>query len=171
MRWLDVEFTTDVFQFFFQTISHQFNIQLYYFPIPLQNYFLEVRVRQWELVIMGRMKGLHPGVSKDLVQCPVNGCSKVKMRRDNYVGHMKNKVILGKDNKPVSQFSSLKPQAKTSKITLSCSSVDPSVWTISLILLLWRNMLWRRRTIWTYHQCSRKFNLQQQQQVQKLSQD
>ena len=69
------------------------------------------------------------------------------------------------------QFSSLKPQAKTSKITLSCSSVDPSVWTISLILLLWRNMLWRRRTIWTYHQCSRKFNLQQQQQVQKLSQD
>ena len=54
---------------------------------------------------MGRKKGLHPGVSKDLVQCPVNGCSKVKMRRDNYVGHMKNKVILGKDNKPVSQGS------------------------------------------------------------------
>ena len=48
--------------------------------------------------------------------------SKVKMRRDNYVGHMKNKEILGKDNKLVSQFSSLKPQAKTSKITLSCSS-------------------------------------------------
>ena len=45
---------------------------------------------------MGRKKGLHPGVSKDLVQCPVDGCSKVKMRRDNYVGHMKNKESLAK---------------------------------------------------------------------------
>ena len=51
---------------------------------------------------MTRPKGLHPGVSKDLVQCPVEGCSKVEMRRDK---HMKTKVICGSDNKPVSQGS------------------------------------------------------------------
>ena len=54
---------------------------------------------------MTRPKGLHPGVSKDLVQCPVEGCSKVEMRRDNWVKHMKTKVICGSDNKPVSQGS------------------------------------------------------------------
>ena len=54
---------------------------------------------------MGSVRGLHPGVSKDLVQCPVEGCSQVKMRTDNWVLHMKSKVICGNDNKPVSQGS------------------------------------------------------------------
>ena len=45
------------------------------------------------LVIMGRVKGLHPGSSKDIVQCPVDGCIKVKVRRDNWIKHMKNQVI------------------------------------------------------------------------------
>ena len=58
-----------------------------------------------ELVIMGRVKGLHPGSSKDIVQCPVDGCIKVKVRRDNWIKHMKNQVIVGNDNKPVSQGS------------------------------------------------------------------
>ena len=49
-----------------------------------------------ELVIMGRVKGLHPGSSKDMVQCPVDGCIKVKVRRDNWIKHMKNQVIVGK---------------------------------------------------------------------------
>ena len=54
---------------------------------------------------MGRVKGLHPGSSKDIVQCPVDGCIKVKVRRDNWIKHMKNQVIVGNDNKPVSQGS------------------------------------------------------------------
>ena len=50
-----------------------------------------------ELVIMGRVKGLHPGSSKDMVQCPVDGCIKVKVRRDNWIKHMKNQVIVGNE--------------------------------------------------------------------------
>ena len=50
---------------------------------------------------MTRPKGLNPGVSKDLVQCPV-GCRVVKTRRDNWVSHIKNKVICDSDSKPVS---------------------------------------------------------------------
>ena len=41
-----------------------------------------------ELVIMGRVRGLHPGSSKDVVKCPVDSCSKVKVRRDNWVKHI-----------------------------------------------------------------------------------
>ena len=37
---------------------------------------------------MGRVKGLHPGSSKDMVQCPVDGCIKVKVRRDNWIKHI-----------------------------------------------------------------------------------
>ena len=37
---------------------------------------------------MGRVKGLHPGSSKDVVKCPVDSCSKVKVRRDNWVKHI-----------------------------------------------------------------------------------
>ena len=50
---------------------------------------------------MTRPKGLNPGVSKDLVQCPVEGCSVVKTRRDNWVSHIKTQVIWGPDKKPV----------------------------------------------------------------------
>ena len=56
-------------------------------------------------VIMTRPKGLHPGVSKDFVKCPVENCSKDKIRRDNWVSHIKNKVICGSDQKPVSRES------------------------------------------------------------------
>ena len=65
---------------------------------------IESRVES-NTVIIPRPKGLHPGVSKDFVKCPVENCSKDKIRRDNWVSHIKNKVICGSDQKPVSRKS------------------------------------------------------------------
>ena len=63
---------------------------------------------------MTKPKGLNPAVGKDMVQCPVPGCSKTNIRRDNWQNHMKNKVIC-EGKKPVSISSALFKNANKDK--------------------------------------------------------
>ena len=75
------------------------NHSLYFFLIPC---------RKQIFVTMPKPKPINPGIGKDNVQCPVPGCPKTSIRRDNWQHHIKNKVILESDDKnPVSVQSPL----------------------------------------------------------------
>ena len=65
---------------------------------------------------MPKPKPINPGIGKDNVQCPVPGCPKTSIRRDNWQHHIKNKVILESDDKnPVSVQSPLFKKANKDK--------------------------------------------------------